>query len=327
MDTGATTPRWRSDEYAAELRAWVEGVLGPVEMTQVKLRAWATVWRVDAADGQYWAKQNCPSQAFEGALTALLAQVVPGRVLEPVAVRDDGAMLLPHGGPVLREVDAASGDHGAWSRVVGGWAELQRSLVPHTAAITAVGVSTLSPAAMPDWLTEQAELLHALDPSDPRHLDDDRWAGLVSGRQTIEEAAAAVTGLGLPLALNHNDLRDGNAFAASDGAALRFFDLADVVVTDPMAVLLVPFGQLADDPRLRGTVARAWVDVWREATDEAALWRVLPHALRLAACSRYEAWSRVMTAMTDEELAEWGVAAPYWLSRVVERPPDVVALD
>ena len=327
MDTGATTPRWRTDEYAAELRSWVEGVLGPVEMTQTKLRAWATVWRVDAADGRYWAKQNCPAQAFEGPLTATLADLVPDRVLHPVAVRDDGALLLPHGGPVLRDVDGGSGDLAAWCRVVGEWARLQLSLVEHIDAISEVGVASLPPKALPGWVRERAEVLRALDPADPRHLDDARWQALRLNASVIEEAAAAVADLDLPLALNHNDLHDGNAFVAADGLPLRFFDLADAVLTDPMAVLLVPLGQLPDDARVRGTVARAWVEVWREAADEDALWRVLPHALRLAACSRHESWWRVMAAMTDDELAEWGVAAPYWLARVAEPPVDVVALD
>jgi hypothetical protein len=57
-------------------------------------------------------------------------------------------------------------------------------------------------------------------------------------------------------------------------------------------VLLVPLGMLPDDPR--------------------ALSRVLPHGLRLARLSRFEAWWRVLDVMTEAELAEWGVAAPYW---------------
>jgi hypothetical protein len=326
MDTGPTTPRWRTGEYAEQLRAWVEGELGPVRMTQKKLRAWATVWRIEAGTGVYWAKQNCPSQAFEGPLTALLAELVPDRVLEPVATTDDGILLLPDGGPVLRDVDGGSHDLAAWCRVVGEWAELQRSLLDRTDEISAVGVDTMTADAAVGWVRERAELLHALDPADPRRLDDDQWQALRASEPAIAEAAATLVDLGLPLALNHNDLHDGNAFAVADGRPLRFFDLADAVLTNPMAVLLVPLGQLPDDPRVRGTVTRAWVEVWREVTDEAALWRVLPHALRLAALSRHQAWWRVMRSMTEEELAEWGVAAPYWLARASTSPPDLVAL-
>jgi hypothetical protein len=88
---------------------------------------------------------------------------------------------------------------------------------------------------------------------------------------------------------------------------------------------------------------RAWSTVWRVQArdgvywakqncpsqsfegDESALWGALPHGLRLARLSRHEAWWRVMSAMTDEELAERGVAAPHWLSKVSDPPPDVVA--
>jgi hypothetical protein len=72
-------------------------------------------------------------------------------------------------------------------------------------------------------------------------------------------------------------------------------------------------------------VTQAWVDVWREVSDEAALWRALPHGLRLARLSRHEAWWRVLTAMTDEELGEWAFAATYWLAKIADPPPEVVA--
>lgn len=325
MGSGPTTPRWRTDEYAAALHTWVEAQVGPVQLTQVKLRAWSTVWRAEAADGVYWVKQNCPSQAFEGELTRLLAALAPGRVLEPVAVRDDGAFVAPDGGPVLRDVDGGPGDLAAWCRVVREWATLQRELVAHTDRIAAVGVSALPPAELPARALERADELHALDPDDPRHLDVVRWEVVRSAEPALAEAAAAVVELGLPLALNHNDLHDANTFVAGEGP-LRFFDLADALLADPMSVLLIPLGQLADDPRARASVLRAWVDVWRESTDEAALWRVLPHALRLATFTRHEAWWRVMGSMTDEELTEWGRAAPYWLARMADPPPDVAVL-
>ena len=71
------------------------------------------MWRVQARDGVYWAKQSCPSQSFEGDLTPRARDLAPHRMLEPVAVRDDGAFLLPDGGP---------DDLDAWCHVVGEWA-------------------------------------------------------------------------------------------------------------------------------------------------------------------------------------------------------------
>jgi hypothetical protein len=321
-----TTPYWSTDAYADQLRVWVEDLLGPVQMTQHKLRAWSTVWRVRAESGVFWAKQNCPSQGFEGPLTAHLAASVPGRVLEPVAVRDDGVFLLPDGGPVLRDVDGGQEDLDAWRHVVGEWARLQRDLVPHTDEITALGIDTLHPEDAVALTLEQADVLHALEPADARHLDERHWRAVHASAPALEDAAGALADLGLPLALNHNDLHDGNAFVAAPGRPLRFFDLADALLTDPTGVLLVPLGMLPEDPRAVATVAAAWVEVWREAVDEAALWRALPHGLRLARLSRHVAWWRVMTAMTDEELAEWGVAAPYWLARLADPPPDVPLL-
>jgi hypothetical protein len=321
-----TTPYWSTDAYADQLRLWVEDLVGPVQMTRRKLRAWSTVWKVRAADGVYWAKQNCPSQAFEGELTAHMATWIPDRVLEPVAVREDGVFLLPDGGPVLRDVDGGPADLEAWRHVVGEWALLQRDLLAHTDEMTALGVDTVRSEDAVSFVRDRADLLHALDPADARHLDEPRWRAVHASLPAVEDAAEALVALGLPLALNHNDLHDGNAFVAAPGRPLRFFDLADSVLTDPTAALLVPLVMLPDDPRAAGTVAAAWVEVWREVVDEAALWRALPHGLRLARLSRHVAWWRVMTAMTDEELAEWGVAASYWLAKVADPPPDLVRL-
>ena len=51
------------------------------------LRPWATVWRLESASGVYYAKQNCPLQAFEAGLAALLARLAPDRVV-PVTAAD-----------------------------------------------------------------------------------------------------------------------------------------------------------------------------------------------------------------------------------------------
>src|SRR5262249_55412347 len=100
--------RWHTEEFRDELRDWCASYVGPVTaMTQQKLRGWATVWRVESAQGVWFAKQNCPGQQLEGPLMAALAELVPDRVV-PVTAAADGFLLTPDQGQVFYET--AGGD-------------------------------------------------------------------------------------------------------------------------------------------------------------------------------------------------------------------------
>ena len=69
---------WSSSEFEGELRTWVEGVVGPVRLEVQKVRPWSATWRAHAADGLYFAKQNCPGSRFEASLVRFLGVVAPG---------------------------------------------------------------------------------------------------------------------------------------------------------------------------------------------------------------------------------------------------------
>src|SRR4029079_16640022 len=131
--------RWRTPEFREELRDWCTPYLGPVTtMHQQKLRGWAPVWRVETADGVWFAKQNCPGQQVEIPLMATLADVVPERVV-PVTAARDGFLLTPDQGDVFYET--AGGDLSNWVRLAREAAELQRALLPHRDALLAAGLT------------------------------------------------------------------------------------------------------------------------------------------------------------------------------------------
>ena len=112
--------RWASPEFREEVAVWVGEVAAPVlAMEQVKLRPWATVWRVDTTAGVFFAKQNCRAQAFEAALVAELAQWVPHRIVPVRGTDPDRDLLLTYDqGPVLGE--QAGDDLDEWCRRRGG---------------------------------------------------------------------------------------------------------------------------------------------------------------------------------------------------------------
>jgi Ser/Thr protein kinase RdoA (MazF antagonist) len=314
---------WSTQAFHDRLRAWCESVLGPVlAMEQHKLRGWATVWRVTTAEGSWFAKQNCPGQQVEVPLMEALARLVPERVV-PVTAARDGFLLTPDQGPVFHET--AGGDLENWVRLAREAALLQRELVPHHDALRAAGMTELTPSEAPDYVTARVEQYAALPAGDPRRPDDDLAARLRAHQPVVRRWAEEVCALGLPITLNHNDLHENNVFDV-DGR-LRFFDFGDSLMTEPLAVLLIPLNILGDklgagpdDPRL-WRVAEAALEVWSDLVPLAALRAALPAALQLGRLGRVESWVRCQPALLDDELEEWGPVAVQWLATLVEDPP------
>jgi hypothetical protein len=322
-DEPLASVRWTSPEFQAELRTWVERAVGPVRLEQFKLRGWATVLQVYAEEGLFWAKQNCSVNLFEAALVEEIGRVAPARVVPLRAVdRERGLLLMPDQGDVFGIEHA---DLESWCQVVQQWALLQRELLPYDDRLAAAGVETLRPEDAEAMAVERTEALNALPADDPRRLPDDAVPAIRASLPELRRSVDVVAALGLPMALNHNDLHGGNVFTAP-GEVMRFFDLGDALLTEPTAVLLTPLGILADrldcpldDPRL-WRVADAMVEVWSDLVPASDIRAALPHAMRLARLARHEAWLRVTPPMTAEELADWGSAASEWLAFVPEPP-------
>ena len=99
---------WGTPEFMAELRAWIESEVGPVTgLAEGKRRPWAALWRAETSGGDYYAKQNCPGQAFEARLMGILAQLEPTYVVPVTAVHADrGFLLTPDQGQVFGETVA-----------------------------------------------------------------------------------------------------------------------------------------------------------------------------------------------------------------------------
>lgn len=316
--------RWASPEFREEVADWVGEVAAPVlAMEQVKLRPWATVWRVDTTAGAFFAKQNCRAQAFEAALVAELAQWVPHRIVPVRATDPDRDLLLTYDqGSVLGE--QAGDDLDEWCRVVAAAADLQRRVAPYAGRMGDLGLTTLATADAPSYVEARVQQLHSLPHGDPRRVSTADAAAIRAHAPVIQGWVDAVAGLGLPTTLQHGDLHERNVFG---GAGLRFFDFADAVLSDPLGVLLIPLNILgmtfdagADDPRLR-RVADAYLEVWSDLAPMSELRAALPAGLQLGRLARIESWLRVTAAMDAAAVDEWGSAVPAWMATLCADPP------
>lgn len=314
---------WSGEAFLADLRAFVEGALGrPAALEPAGRRPWSAVWRVTTSGGSSYVKQNCPGQAHEARLVGGLARVAPLQVVPVLAADPDRDLLLSADlGPTLQARGAGT-DVDTWCRMVAESAALQRRVADSGLD---TGLTVLLPRDASTYVADAVGRLGALAPDDPRRLAPDVAHRLERLLPAVDRWSDRVEDLGLPLTLVHNDLHAANVLTL-DGT-LRFFDLGDAVVGEPLGNLLVPLraaqaelGAPADDPRL-WRIADAALEVWNDVAPAAELRAALPAALRLACLARVESWRRCVATMTRAEQGEWGGAPAAWLGLLLEAPP------
>ncbi len=104
---------------------WAEGVLGPLRLTPVRNRPWASVWRAESAGGLWWLKVRGPTAGYEPRLPTLLGRwspdLVPRVLVHPEEPRRPAGALraLLEPGDWLRPTSPPSSTTptGGWSLV------------------------------------------------------------------------------------------------------------------------------------------------------------------------------------------------------------------
>jgi Phosphotransferase enzyme family len=305
---------WSSAAWRETAVGWIDERLaeagleraGAVE--QPRVRPWATVLRVPVAGGAVWFKAAGPGTAFEVPLYALLARVVPARVLTPVAADvARGWLLLPEGGPWLASVEGL----GAALVEYGG---LQRELEPHVGAMLALGVPDMRPAAMPARFGEALEAAGGGDPATLRRIA--AMEPVVRG--WCERLAASP----LPPSIDHNDLHPRNVLVDATGV-IRYYDWGDSVIAHPFAGALVPLGlvrRALGDGAL-GRARDAYLDVFADRGPRAQLGELLELACHVAKIARALTWHRALQAAREQGEPvdpEWADAPLQTLAMVLD---------
>jgi hypothetical protein len=323
-------PQWRRsiETWAAEgLAAHGRVISGPIEQPHV--RPWSTTLRIPTDHGVVWAKAARPGTAHEvRLLQAFVAWGVPS-VLEPIASdAGRGWLLLPDGGPTLRQMrpdGTGDADLDAWERVIADYAALQRRVEARNGELLRIGVPDGRPAGLVGTLT--------------RLLDDDAiWARVSDAvRVAVPDARARLRDLGpwvaarveelagsaIVATIQHDDLHGGNVFAGHGG--YRFFDWGDSIVAHPFGTLVTTLNSVAhrlevdpDGPEL-SRLRDAYLEAWTDVLPRVALRATLEIALDLGRIGKAAAWHRALTGLEPDDMDGFGDAPAGWLIDLVER--------
>ncbi|WP_433388716.1 phosphotransferase [Micromonospora sp. KLBMP9576] len=323
---GWADPRWRGaalDWIGDRLGRHGRRMVGPVEP---RVRPWSLVWRVPTDSGDVWFKANNPGTRYEAGLSAVLARLAPGRVLDPIAVdAGRGWSLLPDGGRTLRDASGGGGDPLArWERVLPEYADLQRAVAPDAGELLALGVPDHRPQALPELFGALLDDGESLLLGSADGLTVEAYELLRAHRAGFAEDCRRLAGSGVAPTIQHDDLHDGNVFVADGG--YRFFDWGDASVAHPFGTLLVTLNSVADalglaegDPAL-ARLRDAYLEPWSDGHDPATLREAARLAVRVSRVSRALSWRRALCG-PDPARAQYASAVPGWLRELLAPDP------
>ncbi len=287
---------WDEPEWLDRAIGWIdERVERTGEVELERTRPWSAIARVPTADGLLWFKEGPPADAFEPALTALLA----GRrqdALPEVVAWEDTRLLTRHVGPPFREVLDAGDAEPRWEEVLALYAELQIEFAPLVEDALAAGTPDERPARLPGLYEELA------------------------GRDGLYDAvveAAAALGDSLPASVVHQEAHDGNVFVRESRPV--FLDWAEATVGHPFTGPLLALRSAAEragyEPgspeveRLRDV----YLEPFTRFAPLADLRETFAHAYLLAPIGRAQVWRRTLAPLGPEVGLRHGEPVAAWL--------------
>ncbi len=238
-EPGSLQP-WQRAGWFDACVAWIEDVLPDVfHVRQFATWCNSCIVRVEAAAGRSYLKASPANFAREPMVTAMLADLFPGRTTQVLALDTDrNWMLLEDLGG--EPADGLSADErlGAIAAI----AELHAASLGHVDTLLDGGCFD----RRPDVLSAQIAAL-AADPTVP--LPGDLAERFEAAVPRVQELCAELALSPIQPTLVHGDLHAGNLMRT--GGRFVVFDWTDACVADPFVDVLMFLTKLPNDPMLR----------------------------------------------------------------------------
>lgn len=306
---------WNSDDWRAETAGWIDAACDAYgiertaepEFWPTHLGSVGAAVETDAAHLVFTA--NAPGLAAEPAVTVTAGQLVPDRVVMPLAIdRVAGYMLSPDFGHALGEV---SDSVESWELAMASLAALQVSLMGQQDAFFDAGLTVVDPQFLPEQY-EQALTLHvSMDANHPLHLPPARADKLHSRLGELRAACTALHAGPVPLSLEHGAFDLHKVITPAEvGQQGRIVHFGSAHWAHPFSSLARPLALMqeqwdctVDDERVI-RVLFAYLGQFSDYGTPDELFDLIGPACMIAPLAQHETWLRLLLEADDKDVAE-----------------------
>lgn len=284
-------------------------------MSVLSDQRWSWVWRIPTDQGDVVLKQTTAARSYEGPVHAFCAEVASEYVDRPLASDPSTARILfADGGLTMAGGDwRAAPIPEAIAAMVTDYAHLQRATIGRRRQAEAAGSPVWDPADAAQEAEQQADLLHALPSSDPRHLTAAQRDLLLAKVDAFAVSGTALVDSPIPACLDHGDLWPGNVLIARPGGHHRFIDFGDAAWTHPFLSLMQVLVNCTSRPS-RQLIIDSYIEAWTDYAGPRDLRDILGHALRLAPLRRSRAVITNVERATSADADDLGPTPWSWLT-------------
>jgi len=274
----------------------------PAQLHQIQ----ATV-KTDAADLIFSA--NAPGLTAEAATTVVAGQLLPERVVMPLAVdRTAGYMLSPDFGHTLADLGDSVEN---WELAMASLGSLQVALMGHEDEFFDAGVTVVDPQFLPEQF-EQALMMHvSLPPEHPLHIDGAQADHLATHIDELLKACSILHGGPVPLSLEHGNFDLSHVVVpAESGTHGRILNLSSAHWAHPFSSLNTALAAMCEawdcdtnDERVM-QVLFAYLDQFAAYGSPDELYDLINPACLVAPLSQHETWLRLLLDADEEHLRQ-----------------------
>lgn len=315
---------WKEAGWEASAREWVASQLAGMggeiigESETVHVRDWSIVVRFASDTGTIYFKAGASTQHFEAGLLEAIGRAESDLLLAPLAIdAERGWMLLPEGGPRLREFHGGNPAKGDWEMLLARYAEAQIDLSKHAQDMLEAGLPDRRLGRLPGEYKELLSSPSLAEITELGGLRAEEMRRLIAKKEEFSAMIAELKGIGIAPSVEHGDLHDGNVFY--DGSSLRVFDWGDASLSHPFISLIIPLRVLGNylslepesHPELEWA-RRAYFGPWEQAYSPKQVKEAWPLALQVGYFQRALTWYKT-AQLESEDSASHAEAFVAWL--------------
>lgn len=306
---------WNSDDWRSSTAEWIDAAceaygiqrtagpdFWPADLHQIQAAV-----QTDAADLVFSA--NAPGLAAEPATTVAAGQLLPDRVVMPLAIdRMAGYMLCPDYGHTLADLGDSLEN---WELAMASLGSFQVELMGREDEFFDAGVTVVDPQFLAEQY-EQALMMHvSLDPAHPLHLDGSSADRMASHIDALASACATLHAGSVPLSLEHGNFDLSQVVVPAEaGHHGRILNLSSAHWGHPFSSLGTPLAAMCeawdcetDDERVM-QVLFAYLDQFAAYGSADELYDLINPACLIAPLSQHETWLRLLLDAGDGQLHE-----------------------